>query len=157
MKMIVTLASLKPNPYRDFTVDPIDGPENDNSEIGYVSAVTKLRESIEQDGFWGGVVVNQTDDDEIFIIAGHHRIEAAKLAGIDKAELVVFKNLDPNSQIRIYGRENATQRGGSTHALTGTVAAALRKVAMDQALIPDVRNQTGRGGDGSGHFSGFPE
>ena len=131
--MIVSLASLKPNPFRDFTVDPIDGPDNDNAEIGYVSAVTKLRESIEQDGFWGGVVVNQTDDG-LYIIAGHHRIEAAKLAGMDTADLVVFQNLDANSQIRIYGRENATQRGSSSHALTGTVAAALRKVAMDRAL-----------------------
>jgi hypothetical protein len=144
MKMLVQFASLRPNPFRDFAVDPIDGPENDNAEVGHISAITKLKESIEEDGFWGGVVVRQSPSEPgaFEIAAGHHRIEAAKLAGINSAELAVLP-LDDSGMVRVYGRENATQRGVMSSAVAGTVAAALRLVLKDASACSDEESSTG--------------
>lgn len=111
--MKVELAKLKPNPSRDFKVDPID-PE----------AVEKLTESINQSGFWGGVVCRQVNG-EIQIIAGQHRIEAAKNAGIHEADLYVG-DFDEADLTLVYARENATQRGNSGTAIAGSVASAIR-------------------------------
>jgi hypothetical protein len=47
--------------------------------------------------------------------------------------------------IRIYATENATQRGQKSNAMAGSVAAALKKVAMERMTTPDVRS--GRGHD----------
>ena len=44
VKMHVDLRDLKPNPMRDFAIHPID------HEI-----IARLRQSIEEDGFWGGI------------------------------------------------------------------------------------------------------
>jgi hypothetical protein len=44
MSMKVELALLKPNPLRDFSIDPID------QEV-----VEAIKESIRQDGFWSGL------------------------------------------------------------------------------------------------------
>src|SRR4051812_47734699 len=119
-KMLVSLKNLQPNPHRDFRIDPID------EEV-----VEALQASIEEDGVWGGVVcreVKVNGGTVIQIAAGHHRIEAAKRAGIKTADLFVGK-FDDASMIRVYARENATQRGSTGAALAGTVAAAIRYLA----------------------------
>lgn len=116
--MIVSLKALKPNPLRDFQVDPI------NEE-----AVERLMTSIQADGFWGGVVCRRVGG-EIQIIAGHHRVEAAIRCGVDKADLFVANAMDDEAALRIYARENATQRGMSdSTARCGSTAAALRMVS----------------------------
>jgi ribosomal protein S12 len=114
--MLVKLKDLKPNPHRDFGIDPID-PDN----------VQRLKESISQDGFWGGVVCRQLNG-EIQIGAGHHRVKAAMKAGIETADLFVG-DLDDDAMIRIYARENATQRGNSATAVAGSIASAIRYIA----------------------------
>jgi ParB/Sulfiredoxin domain len=117
--MLVELRSLKPNPMRDFTVDPM------NAEV-----VEKLRQSIKEDGFWGGVVCRQTRDGIIQIGAGHHRVKAAILAGVQSADLYVGNaDIDDAAMVRIYARENATQRGNSGTAQAGSVASAIRFIA----------------------------
>lgn len=63
------------------------------------------------------------------ICAGHHRVAAALEAGITEADLFVAEAMDDASMIRVYARENATQRGVSSTALAGTVAAAMKYVA----------------------------
>jgi hypothetical protein len=123
--MQVELQQLQPNPLRNFRVDPID-PEH----------VAKLRESIEEDGFWGGVVCRRANGC-IQIAAGHHRIEAAIEAGITVADVFVAEDMDDAAMVRIYARENATQRGNSGTALAGSVASAVRllaKAAMTEQL-----------------------
>ncbi len=127
--MFLNLKALQPNPFRDFAVDPIDGPENDNPELGYVSAITKLKESIEEDGFWGGVVVRRQNG-AYQIAAGHHRVEAAIAAGLEEADLVVLP-MDDKAMIRVYARENATQRGQQSTALLGSIASAVAFVAKE--------------------------
>lgn len=114
--MLVELASLKPNPYRDFVVDPIE-PE----------AVDRLTASIEEDGFWGGVVCRRINGN-VEIAAGHHRVQAAMQAGMTAADVFVG-DLDDPAMIRVYARENATQRGNTSTAVAGTVASAIRFLA----------------------------
>jgi len=118
--MRVELKSLQPNPMRDFTVDPIDD-----------EVVGRLKESIKEDGFWGGVVCRRTKHNGsgvVQIAAGHHRIKAAISAGIREADIFVG-DIDDAGLIRIYARENATQRGNAGTALAGSVAAAIRFLA----------------------------
>jgi hypothetical protein len=122
--MNVELEKLKPNPTRDFAVDPID-PEQ----------VALLRQSIDDHGFWGGAVLRQKNG-HFEIAAGHTRIEAAKLAGITHADLCVADITD-EEMVFVYGTENATQRGNSTTATVGTVAAGLRVIARAILLGPD--------------------
>lgn len=127
--MIVSLAELRPNTLRDFKVDPLNE-----------AAVLRLMASIKEDGFWGGVVCRATPEGPE-IVAGHHRIEAALRLGIKKADLFVAGWMDDETAIRIYARENATQRGMSdSTARAGSTASALRMVAYgvltgDVALI----------------------
>lgn len=120
--MNVTLSSLKPNPFRLFAVDPIDQ-----------EAVGALTESIKEDGFWGGVVCRVNDQGEIEVAAGHHRVAAAINAGISEADVFIGR-IDDAAMIRIYARENATQRGNSSTAAAGSVAAAVRFLAKAQFL-----------------------
>src|SRR5262245_58164632 len=115
--MRVDLRTLESNPMRDFTIDPIDD-----------EVVEKLRQSIEEDGFWGGVVCRKIDG-KIQIGAGHHRVKAALAAGVTFAELYVTDTFDDSDMVRVYTRENATQRGNMGTALAGSVAAALRLIA----------------------------
>ena len=117
--MIVDLRTLQPNPMRDFTVDPMDE-----------DVIERLRQSIEQDGFWGGVVCRQLEDGTIQIGAGHHRVRAAIEAGIRTADLFVGNgNMDDAAMVRVYARENATQRGNTGTAQAGSVASAIRFIA----------------------------
>jgi hypothetical protein len=51
-------------------------------------------------------------------------------AGITFADLYVAGGIDDNDMVRIYTRENVTQRGNSGTALAGSVAAALKLIAQ---------------------------
>jgi hypothetical protein len=56
-------------------------------------------------------------------------VAAAIEAGITEADLFVADGMDDAAMIRVYASENATQRGMSSTALTGSVAAAMKYVA----------------------------
>lgn len=118
--MQVRLKDLKPNPLRDFLIDPIDE-----------ESVEKLLVSINEDGFWSGVVCRKNDDGEIEIAAGHHRVVAAIRAGIEFADVFVRKNTPKHQMARVYARENATQRSDIGTSRTGSVAAAIRSLSKD--------------------------
>jgi len=113
--MHVDLRTLQPNPMRDFTIDPIDA-----------DTIAALQASITDYGFWGGVACRQLEDGTLQIAAGHHRIAAAIGAGITYADVYVQHDITDAEMVRIYGTENATQRGNTSTALAGTVASALR-------------------------------
>ena len=116
--MQVDFRTLHPNPRRDFQIDPLD-----------LEPIANLKTSIEEDGFWGGIVCRQLADGTIQITAGHHRVAAALDVGIRVADALVAEDMDDAARVRVYARENATQRGQSRTALTGTVASALKYVA----------------------------
>ena len=115
--MRVELKSLKDNPFRNFKVDPIDP-----------AVVEALKESIQESPgtFWGGIVARKTKHDGIQLAFGHHRIRAAIAAGIREDDIKVVSNITDAEMIRMYALENATQRGNSGTAITGTVASAVR-------------------------------
>lgn len=120
--MLVDLRILKDNPFRDFKIDPIDQ-----------KVVDQLAESIEEDGFWSGVVCRQVDAN-IEIAAGHHRRLAALKAGLTAADVYVGE-FDDHAMIRVYARENATQRGNTGTAMAGSVASAIHFLA--KAILTD--------------------
>ena len=88
-----------------------------------------LKQSICRHGFWGGVVCRRLSDGTIQTGTGHHRVRAAIAAGMITADLYVADHLDDSDMVRVYTRENATQRGNSGTALAGSVAAAVRLLA----------------------------
>src|SRR5262245_45191435 len=51
------------------------------------------------------------------------------LASPSMADIFVAEDMNDATMVRVYARENATQRGQSSTALTGIVAAAMRYVA----------------------------
>lgn len=116
--MKVDLRTLRPNPTRDFTIDPLD------EEI-----VERLKQSITDYNWWGGVVCRQTAEGTLQIAAGHHRVRAALDAGVTEAEVFVADDMDDATMIRIYATENATQRGSSSTSMAGVVGAAIKFVA----------------------------
>src|SRR5262245_59472316 len=113
--MLCNLRDLKPNPLRNFKVDPLDD-----------GVVENLKQSIKDDGFWGGVVARKIRGGDIQVAAGWHRVKAAIKAGVDRADIFVAPDMDDAALIRVYARENATQRGNTGTAIAGTVAAAIR-------------------------------
>lgn len=116
--MRVHLADLKPNPMRDFSVDPIDD-----------DAVKALTASIKENDFWGGVTARKCKDGTLQIACGHHRIKAAIKAGLSEADVYVSRDWDDAKMLRVYAEENATQRGSTSTAVAGSVAAALKFLA----------------------------
>ena len=131
--MKLALASLQPNPMRDFVVDPVDN-----------SQVEAIIHSINQDGFWGGVVCRQVGS-EFQIAAGHHRIAAAIAAGITHADLFVG-TFDDDAMVRIYARENATQRGNGSTAVAGSIAAAVKCLVRKELLTAENGSENYKGG-----------
>jgi len=110
---VVALKDLKPNPFRDFKVDPLDK-----------KAIANLKKSIEEKGFWGGISCRQING-EIQIGCGHQRIEAAKDLGLKEGS-VYIGDYDDAQMVEVYAIENATQRGNNSTAIAGSVAAAIQ-------------------------------
>lgn len=120
-KMKINLTELHPNPYRDFNLDPI----NDVSVAKLADAIGSFEDE-DALGFWGGIAVRKQGEG-YQLAFGHHRIEALKLAGWDKAELSVVK-YDDDQMIRAMAIENATQRGGDGGAINDAVAGVIRRL-----------------------------
>jgi hypothetical protein len=126
--MRLELKKIEPNPFRDFTIDPIDD-----------GVVEQLKHSIKDNpaGFWGGLVCRKAEANGHYELAfGHHRVRAAIASGIREAEFQIGK-IDDAEMIKMYATENATQRGNSGTAIAGTVASALRFLA--KALMSGTR------------------
>jgi hypothetical protein len=119
VKMNAELKSIKPNPMRNFTTDPLDD-----------EAVSSLQKSIAEHGYWGGVVCRKRKDGVIECAAGWHRIHAAIAEGIKSAEVSIL-DLDDDQMRRLYATENATQRGNTGTAQAGSVASTIYYVARE--------------------------
>lgn len=138
--MKVNLRLAEPNPFRDFRVDPVD-PTN----------VAQLAKSIKEHGFWGGIVARRKPDVRgVFqIVAGWHRREAALKRGIEEADIFVG-DFDDRQTVRAYADENATQRGNTSTAQAGSVAAALREILLRRLTAVDFNSGRGDTDDGVG-------
>ena len=122
--MKLQLKLLKPNPVRDFKIDPIDQ-----------DAVAMLRRSIQEYSFWGGTVVRKNKNNGTYeTAAGYTRILAAIEEGVEEADICVA-DFNDHQMVRAYITENATQRGNIGAAVTGAVATSIMEIA--RLLISD--------------------
>jgi ParB-like chromosome segregation protein Spo0J len=89
----VSLSSLQPNPHRNLSAYPF-----------IERKVESLKRSIEDIGLWESVIARPAGE-SYEIAFGHHRIEAARQAGI-KTIPVIVKDLTDEQMLQYMGREN---------------------------------------------------
>jgi len=130
--MRVKIKDIRPNPFRDFDLYPIN-PEQ----------VQRLRQSMTSLGFFSGVTLRKADGG-YEMAAGHHRLEAAVTAKnddgtpmFDSIEAVVSDYTD-YQMVEIMMTENLTQRGHNAASTLDSVAAYARIVAKGVLLGEDV-------------------
>jgi hypothetical protein len=107
----ISLDRIKPNPFRDFDLHPIDEMQ-----------VQKLKASIDADGFWSSVVARSVDGGGYEIAFGHHRIEAARRLETGVVPIEV-RDLSDVQMVRMLASENATQRGTTAAASLDAISA----------------------------------
>jgi len=113
----VSLDKIKPNPWRDLDLFPVDK-----------NHVAELKASINRHGFFGGIKARKRDG---FYEAGcgTHRIEAARKAGLDSIDILVG-DIDDDQMINLMATENGTQSGGNAGAAMNDVAAVMRRLVQ---------------------------
>lgn len=89
----VPLSALQPNPHRNLSAYPF-----------IERKVESLKRSIEDVGLWESIIARPAEDG-YEIAFGHHRVEAARQAGI-KAIPVIVKDLTDEQMLQYMGREN---------------------------------------------------
>jgi colicin import membrane protein len=132
MLMKLKLATVLPNPFRDFGLYPYDEEQ-----------VQRLQKSIHELGFFSGVTARPIGGGKYQLAAGHHRIKAAEREKLTEIEAVVEK-YDDLQMVAIMTVENLTQRGYNAASVLDSVAAHARIIAKDILL-------------GEGEFSKFLE
>jgi ParB family chromosome partitioning protein len=70
-----------------------------------------LQSSIEETGFWEGVIARRHGD-EFQLAFGHHRVQAARLAGLCTVPLII-RALTDEQMLQLMGRENMEDYGTS--------------------------------------------
>ena len=90
---MVSLGKLHPNPHRDLGTYP-----------WIEEKLAQLMRSIEDVGFWAGIIGRQAGDG-YELAFGHHRVEAARRLGIAEVPLIV-EALDDQKMLQFMGREN---------------------------------------------------
>jgi chemotaxis protein histidine kinase CheA len=114
--MKLKIKEIAANPFRDFTLYPIDDEQ-----------VRRLQQSIDEFGFFSGVTARRANRG-YELAAGHHRLEAAKRAGLTEIEAVVG-NYSDDEMVGIMTLENMTQRGFNAGATQDSVAAYAKIVS----------------------------
>ena len=92
--MIIKITAIGNNPYRDLVAFPVD-----KSSYRY----KKLRESIEETGYWGTILVRRHPGKKgkFQLVFGHYRLEILKDMGIKETDFVLAEDL---SEINMYKR-----------------------------------------------------
>ena len=124
MHMKVSINLIKPNPFRDFDLDPIGQ-----------SQVAKLAQSHAQIGQFGAIPARPHPTEAGFYeqASGHHNVEAMRLRGDREVNLEVRERSD-SEMAQLLALENLTQRTNNAGAMADAVAARARLVAMDVLL-----------------------
>ena len=125
----VVLSSIKANPYRDLDVFPYVEPK-----------VKALVDSIEAEGFWEGVIVREVKR-EYEAAFGHHRLEAARRAGL-KSVPVIVRDLTDEQMVRMMERENAEEGWGFYYTTVQAVRAAVLAYGAGSVELPIVEADT---------------
>jgi len=132
--MKIALKDIKPNPYRNLERYPLDQPHVDE-----LVASIKATEA----GFWDNVLVRKVGD-KYELAYGHHRLEAAKQAGLKEADFIV-KKLSDEEMLKIMYLENKQDRVRKPFiSLMESVEAAVKAIA-EGAIVVDVAEKTNVG------------
>jgi ParB/RepB/Spo0J family partition protein len=115
---------LKRNPIRNFRLHPLD---DETVEI--------VRKSIEEHGYWGGVVCRRNKHGKLEIACGHVRVRAAILAGLKKIDVLV-RSISDLHMLLVQAREDALQRNGNKFLWLYSTVHGLTKMLM-QAMEDD--------------------
>lgn len=112
----VDLKAVKDNPFRDRVKFPFRQDKID-----------RLMESINATGFWPNVIC-RLGDGEVQIAYGHHRVEAAKKAGVKKATLVC-QDLNDKEMLDMMVQENAIEDGHDFMTIMNSISAVVQAYA----------------------------
>lgn len=84
--MLIELSKIEANPNRDLINNPINR---------FSSRYKKLKDSIEETGYWGIIQVRRHPEvnDKYQLVFGHHRFAILKDIGLKEAEFVLAENL----------------------------------------------------------------
>lgn len=117
--MKIKLKDILPNPYRDMVESPL------NLEV-----VAKLKSSINDTGFWDNVLVRKhpVKESKFEAAFGHHRLEAARQAGILEADFIL-KKISDEAMLEIMSRENDQAYGKDLRTTIEAVKALVLAVA----------------------------
>lgn len=109
----VNVGSIEPNPYRNLDHYP-----------WIEEKIDALRRSIDEVGFWEGVICRKVGD--VYQLAfGHHRLEAAKRNGMTSIRVVV-RDLTDKQMIQFLGRENGEEYKSDFQVMMNTWDGAIQ-------------------------------
>lgn len=126
----VALSTLEPNPYRH-----IEKYQYDTDKLD------RLQSSYTESGFWDGSIQarpHPTKGGRYQLAFGHHRVKAAKLAGLDTVGVVVAPR-DNATMLRMMASENAEEFKHSplvTQETIGAVVEAYGKGEIELGPVP---------------------
>jgi ParB-like chromosome segregation protein Spo0J len=132
----VALKDLEPNPYRH-----IENYQYDEEKI------ERLHASFSESGFWdGSIQVRQhpTKAGKYQLAFGHHRIEAARRAGMDSVGVIVAPR-DDATMIRMMANENAEEFKHSPLVTQETIGAVIEAYGKGKIELGPIE-YGGRGG-----------
>lgn len=122
--MKISLKDIQPNPYRAYNVNPINE-----------SKIEKLVESIQETGLWGVIVrPSPTTKGKYEQAFGHHRLEAARRAGLEIADVNV-QDLSNEQMIMMLARDNDEVYDSSVLSVIESVYGVVKGLA-DGSLQP---------------------
>jgi len=108
---------LDPNPYRDFTINPIS-----QHQVG------ELIKSYRKNGDFGVIPVRKVGD-RYEIACGHHRLSAMVEIGFHKIDCKLGEFSD-DEMVSLMVSENASQHGGKPSSQADSVAAAIKRLGF---------------------------
>jgi hypothetical protein len=112
----VSLSKVRPNPHRDLDTYP-----------WIEDKLAQLMRSIEDVGFWAGIIGRQADDG-YELAFGHHRVEAARRLGMAEVPLIV-EDLDDQRMLQFMGRENGEDYSADFLVMLNTWEGAVNFIA----------------------------
>jgi hypothetical protein len=118
---MVRIDRIKDNPYRDKKRNPINQEK-----------VEQLAESIEATDFWNGVYGRELKDGTVELAFGHHRLEAARVAGRTEVPLTI-ENMSDGEMLMRMARENVT---GTVPIMLEAISAAVQAFGEGKIDIP---------------------
>jgi len=118
---------LEPNPYRHIESYPIDRDK-----------VNSLKNSIQQNKWWSGLIARPTENGKYQIAFGHHRLAALKELKIKEVEITVF-DLTDIEMIRSMADENLPRKRSPAVAVQ-TVLAAKKYIEAEIAKYKSLKD-----------------